>query len=99
VWASSFVPGKGNVSGRSPVNLKEKRLAATHLKSMEVVVLVVWLCTVLGTIVTLPDYERYRGRVERMERLLRTHCSGWTLVKDVDYVPAHELMVIKCFPK
>jgi hypothetical protein len=74
-------------------------LTATNLKSIDVVVLVVWLCMVISTIVTLPDYERYWGRVERMERLLRTHCSGWTLVKDADYVPTHELLVTKCFPK
>jgi hypothetical protein len=74
-------------------------LIATNLKSIEVVVLVVWLCTVISTIVILPDYERYWGRVERMEQLLRTHCSGWTLVKDADYVPTHELLVTRCFPK
>ena len=75
------------------------KLTAGKLKSIDVAVLVVWLCTVIGTIITLPDYERYRARVDRMERLLRAQCSGWTLVKDADYVTTHEWLVTKYFPK
>jgi hypothetical protein len=74
-------------------------LAVTKLKSIEGAVLIMWLCGVVSSIITMPDYERYRGRVERMERLLRAHCSGWTLIKDADYVPTHELLVKRCFPK
>jgi hypothetical protein len=63
---------------------------ATKPKSVEVAVLVVWMCTAVGTIITMPDNEPYWGRVEKWERLLRTHCSGWTLTKDTYYLPTHE---------
>jgi hypothetical protein len=74
-------------------------MTTTNLKSIEGAVILVWLCIVVSIFITMPDNERYQGRVERMERLLRTHCSGWSLVKDADYVPIHELLVIKCLPK
>ena len=61
--------------------------------------MVVWLFSALTSIITLPDYERYHGRIERTEKLLRTHCSDWSLVKDADYVPAPEFIVRKCFRK
>lgn len=77
----------------------EIRFLRQHVKTARLVMLLVWLGTVVTTIVTIPDYERYHGRVQRMERLLRTHCSGWTLIKDADYIPTHELLVTKCFPK
>jgi hypothetical protein len=34
-----------------------------------------------------------------MEERLRAHCSEWTVLKDPDYLPLHELLVKKCFPK
>jgi hypothetical protein len=73
--------------------------AAPNMMPVGIAVLVGWLCAVIGILITLPDYERYHSRVERTERLLRTHCSGWTLVKDADYIPTHELLVKKCVPK
>lgn len=61
--------------------------------------MVVWLFTALTSLITLPDYERYHGRIEKTVQLLRAHCSDWSVVKDADYVSAHELIVRKCFPK
>lgn len=59
----------------------------------------IWLFAALTTLITLPDYEPSYGRLEKTEKLLRTHCSGWSLIKGADYTPVHELIVRKCFPK
>lgn len=72
--------------------MSDKRVITTLLIAL-------WLGAAFVTILTLPDYERYHGRIARTEQLLRTHCSGWSLKKDADYLPAHELLITKCFPK
>lgn len=62
-------------------------------------ILVLWLCSALTAINALPDYERYHGKLERTEKLLRTHCSSWSWLKNSEYVSAQNVLVTKCFSK
>jgi hypothetical protein len=68
-------------------------------KTLKRALLLVWLCYALFTIIALPDYERYKDRLERTAKLLETHCSTWSWLGDSEYVSPHDLVVTKCFPK
>ena len=58
-----------------------------------------WITSLIAILSIVPDHERYHRRVERMERLLRTSCTEWSLLKDVPFVPTHQLIVTKCLPR
>jgi hypothetical protein len=67
--------------------------------TFDAVLVVVTIFVSLISLIVLPDFIRYHNRVDRMEQRLRAHCSQWVLEQDPPYLPLHELLVQKCFPK
>ena len=64
-----------------------------------ILLLTIWIVFAMTALVSLPSYERDHGRLERLETLLRAHCSEWTWAPHADHGPPHSPILTKCFPK
>ncbi|MEP7153152.1 MAG: hypothetical protein ABI856_15710 [Nitrospira sp.] len=64
-----------------------------------VTITTVWISSLIAILSIAPDHERYHRRVERMEQVLRSRCTEWSVLKDVPSVPTHQLIVRKCLPR
>ena len=78
---------------------REEQLPIRDMRLLTVVAVGAWLCSVIGLLINVPDHELNQAKIERMERLLRSHCPKWAPIKDTNYIPTHELLVTKCFHK
>ena len=64
-----------------------------------VVLTSIWVASLIGILSTIPDYARYQRGVENLEMLLRTNCAEWSVIKDGSFIPVHNLIATKCFPR
>ena len=64
-----------------------------------VTLMCIWVSSLIAILVVIPDHERYQRKVKRIELLLETNCTEWSLIKDRAFMPVHQLIVTKCLPK